>query len=64
MAVLAAALTVWITRPLPDAGDPGPLLTASAPAQDVVSMTLVSKESGLKVQWFLNRNFNLKEDTE
>ena len=64
MAVLAAALTVWIVKPLPDAGDPEHLLAASSPDQDIVSMTLVSQESGLKVQWFLNRDFNLKEDIE
>lgn len=30
--------------------------------QDVVSMTMVSKETGLKIVWFLNKNFNLEED--
>jgi hypothetical protein len=30
--------------------------------QDVVSMTMVSKETGLKVVWVLNRNFNLEEN--
>lgn len=28
--------------------------------QDVVSMTLVSKETGLKIVWFLNKNFELE----
>lgn len=36
--------------------------TAAKSPQDVVSMTLVSKETGLKVVWFLNRNFNLEEN--
>jgi hypothetical protein len=30
--------------------------------QDVVSMTMVSQESGLKIVWFLNKNFNLEEN--
>ncbi len=29
--------------------------------QDVVSMTMVSKETGLKIVWILNKNFNLEE---
>lgn len=29
--------------------------------QDVISMTLISKATGLKVIWFLNKNFNLEE---
>jgi len=28
--------------------------------QEVVSMTLVSKETGLKIVWFLNKNFELE----
>lgn len=31
-------------------------------SQDVVSMTMVSRETGLKVVWFLNKNFNLEEN--
>jgi hypothetical protein len=30
--------------------------------QDIVSMTLVSQETGLKVYWTLNRNFEWKEE--
>ncbi len=30
--------------------------------QDVVSMTMVSKDTGLKVVWILNKNFNLEEN--
>jgi hypothetical protein len=29
--------------------------------QEVVSMTMVSKESGLKIVWFFNKNFDLEE---
>lgn len=31
-------------------------------SQEVVSMTMVSKETGLKVIWILNKNFNLEEN--
>lgn len=30
--------------------------------QEVVSMTMVSKETGLKIVWFLNKNFDLEEN--
>lgn len=30
--------------------------------QDVVSITMVSKDTGLKVVWILNKNFNLEEN--
>lgn len=29
--------------------------------QDIVSMTLVSKETGLKINWFFNKNFEWEE---
>jgi predicted anti-sigma-YlaC factor YlaD len=29
--------------------------------QEVVSMTMVSRETGLKIVWFFNKNFNLEE---
>jgi hypothetical protein len=28
--------------------------------QEVVSMTIVSQETGLKIVWFLNKNFELE----
>lgn len=33
-----------------------------ADKQEVISMTMVSKETGLKVVWFFNKNFNLEEN--
>jgi hypothetical protein len=30
--------------------------------QEVISMTMVSKETGLKIVWFFNKNFNLEEN--
>jgi hypothetical protein len=65
MAFLAASLTFLVVKPLPESdAQPGPLTAAASPSQEIVSLTLVSQESGLKVQWFLNRNFKLKEDSE
>ncbi len=74
MAALAAVLTFLVIKPLPDletyslskipAASGSGSIESSASRQDVISMTLISKETGLKVQWFLNRNFSLKEDTE
>lgn len=29
--------------------------------QEIVSMTLVSKKTGLKIKWFLNKNFDLED---
>ena len=67
MALMAASLTFLVVKPLPESfTQPGPLTAAASasPSQEIVSLTLVSQESGLKVQWFLNRNFQLKEDSE
>jgi hypothetical protein len=67
MALMAAALTFLVVRPLPESDTLGGPLAAAAsasPSQDIVTLTLVSQESGLKVQWFLNRNFKLKEKSE
>ena len=55
---------------------PGPVATAPGAAepmagvlggpssQDVVSVTLVSEETGLQIVWFFNRNFEWKGDRE
>ena len=42
-----------------------PLTLADAgQAQDVVSMTLVSQETGLQIVWFLDKNFDYKGEHE
>jgi hypothetical protein len=42
----------------------GPAAAAlSSPAQDVISMTLVSPDTGLQVVWVFNRNFDWKGDS-
>jgi hypothetical protein len=64
---MAAVLSFLVLKPMPETDSlRGPLtaFSLSSPSQDIVSMTLVSKETGLKVQWFLNRNFKLEEDSE
>lgn len=75
MAVVMVAVVFFITRPLylgveDFPGQAGlskrhPQQEAGAlfkSPQDVVSMTMVSKDSGLKVVWILNKNFNLEEN--
>jgi len=32
------------------------------PGQESISMTMVSQETGLKIVWFFNKNFELKEE--
>ena len=32
------------------------------PEQDVVSMTLVTPDSGIKIVWFMNKNFDLEDN--
>jgi hypothetical protein len=51
---------------------PGPAETPEPPlaladvgrAQDVVSMTMVSQETGLQIVWFLDKNFDYEGDQE
>jgi anti-sigma factor RsiW len=78
LAVMAAVMVVvvfFVTRPLylSDEDFPGQaVLSKRHPQheagalfkspQDVVSMTIVSKDTGLKVVWILNKNFNLEEN--
>lgn len=48
----------------PGAGELGITADPDPAAQDVVSVTLVSQETGLQVVWFFNRNFEWKGDRE
>jgi predicted anti-sigma-YlaC factor YlaD len=66
IAAMAAVMIVFIffvTRPLflglEDFS--GHTALSKRHPQDVVSMTMVSKDTGLKVVWILNKNFNLEE---
>jgi hypothetical protein len=38
--------------------------TAAAPGPEVMSVTMVSQETGLQVVWFLNKNFEWKGDNK
>ena len=38
--------------------------TAPAPGPEVISVTMVSQETGLQVVWFLNKNFEWKGDNK
>lgn len=72
--VLAAALTfLFVIRPSYIEKEKGPVSEMMAEykrqlfksfedksQQEVISMTMVSKETGLKIVWFFNRNFKLE----
>ncbi len=74
VAVLVTALgLLFVIRPsfIQDEMTSGPGMEASSqlqvfqrlaerPEQDIISMTMVSRESGLKIVWILNRNFDLE----
>ena len=65
MAGVMLLLTTLVVRPpfvkqiglTPRSGD-----EARMAKQEVVSMTMVSNETGLKIVWFFNKNFNLEEN--
>ena len=64
MAVFTVVLTFLIIRPsfIKEELGPGPgVLTEDKSKQEVISMTMVSKETGLKIVWFFNKNFELEE---
>lgn len=64
MAVLVVGLTFFLVRPsvIQEESLPGTEVSAEErPEQDVISMTMVSKETGLKIVWFFNKNFELEE---
>ena len=54
---ILAALKTEAEPEIRPAAPPGP-----PPAQEVVSVTLVSQESGLQVTWFFDKNFEWKGD--
>jgi hypothetical protein len=65
MAGVMLLIATFIVRPpfvehnglTPKLGDEG-----EAKKQEVVSMTMVSKETGLKIVWFLDKNFDLEDN--
>lgn len=64
MAVFVIGLTFFLIRPSFIKEGVGPeteVLTKEISKQDIISMTMVSKETGLKIVWFFNKNFELEE---
>lgn len=65
MAGVMLVLTILIVRPsfVKQIGlTPRYVNVVGAEKQEVISMTMVSKETGLKIVWFFNKNFNLEEN--
>jgi len=60
--VLGAFLGLTVLTMLFKDGNLGPRKTSSAGEPSVVSLTLVSQETGLQVVWFLDKNFEWKGD--
>ena len=72
--LLFAAGALWLQKKLPLRPEERGVLQARSqtavqrsgePAgQDVLSMTIVSQETGLKIVWFFNKNFEWKENPQ
>jgi hypothetical protein len=64
MAAVMVVVVFFVTRPLYVGVEdiPGQAVLSKHQEQKVVSMTMVSKDTGLKVVWILNKNFNLEEN--
>ena len=60
--VLGAFLGLAVLTMLFKDGNLGPRETSTAGEPSVVSLTLVSQETGLQVVWFLDKNFEWKGD--
>jgi hypothetical protein len=60
--VLGAFLGLAVLTMLFKDGNLGPRKTATAGEPSIVSLTLVSQETGLQVVWFLDKNFEWKGD--
>ena len=63
MAVCVVVLTLFVVSP--SFFEEGTGAGEKMPAQqEVIPMTIVSQETGLKIVWFFNKNFELKEIEE
>jgi predicted anti-sigma-YlaC factor YlaD len=60
--VLGAVIGLAVMSLLIRDGNLGPRETSAANEPSVVSLTLVSQETGLQVVWFLDKNFEWKGD--
>ena len=63
MAVCVVVLTLFVVKPsfIEEGTGAGERMLAQ---QEVIPMTIISKETGLKIVWFFNKNFELKEIEE
>jgi anti-sigma factor RsiW len=65
MAAVAVLMAFFATSPfLKKELNPEAKVSAALQTQDVISITLVSQETGLKIFWFFDKNFELKEAEE
>lgn len=68
MLLLTAVMSLVLLKPIPSGKEilskSQPVEEESSGQQEIVAVILVSKESGLKINWFLNKKFNLEEETE
>ncbi len=62
LAVLSVLMKDGDVGPRPDLGTAVPALAEANREQDVISLTLVSPESGLQVVWFFDKKFDWKGD--
>jgi anti-sigma factor RsiW len=59
---MAAVITLAVTVLFVKDTAFGPQEISPVPGPDIVSVTMVSQESGLQVVWFFNKNFEWKGD--
>ena len=64
LAVLATLVKDGRIGGRPGSSVAGPVAAGADRKQDVISVTMVSPESGLQVVWFLDKNFDWKGDKE
>lgn len=62
--VLVGLVVLGVLFRGPDPGPKGRVAAAAAREQDVVSLTMVSQETGLQIVWFFDRNFDYKGEHE
>jgi hypothetical protein len=64
MASAAVILSLFILRPsiFRDKTGREAKEAGGVPQQESISVTIVSQETGLKIVWFFNKNFELKEE--
>lgn len=68
MLLVTIGLSWMLLKPVPPGREMLPQSLAaeeeSSSQQEIIAITLVSKESGIKINWFLNKNFDLNHKEE